>query len=79
MKIRMLILGMLVSAAAAAQQAPPPPDEIMATHDSNGDGEITKMEAAAVETPLAMFFDQIDTNMDGKITMAELMSMGPPG
>ena len=78
MKIRMLILGMLVSAAAAAQQAPPP-DEIMATHDGNGDGEITKAEASAVETPLAMFFDQIDTNMDGKITMAELMSMGPPG
>jgi len=70
-------LALLVSAAALAQQ-PPPPEQIMADNDLNEDGVITREEAQEAGTPLAMFFDMLDSNGDGQITMEELRNMGPP-
>lgn len=66
-------------AAGALAQAPPPPEEIMAQNDLNEDGVITRAEAQEAGTPLAMFFDMIDSDGDGRITMEELQNMGPPG
>jgi hypothetical protein len=70
-------LALLVSAGALAQQ-PPAPEQIMADNDLNDDGVITREEAQEAGTPLAMFFDMIDSNGDGRITMEELQNMGPP-
>lgn len=73
--------AMLISLACggALAQAPPSPEEIMSQNDLNEDGVITREEADESGTPLAMFFDQIDSDMDGRITMEELENMGPPG
>jgi hypothetical protein len=60
----------------AAAQGIPPPEQIMAENDEDKNGEITREEAESSGTPLAQFFDQFDSNKDGKITMAELKAFG---
>lgn len=69
-------LILLCSFAGVANAQMPSPEDIMKDNDKNSDGSITKEEAAA--TPLSQFFDEIDSNKDGKIVLAELQAMRPP-
>lgn len=50
----------------------PTPEQIMAENDKDKNGEITKAEAEAAGTPLLGFFDQLDVNKDGKLTLDEI-------
>lgn len=69
-----MLLATLVPVAALAQQ-PSSPEEIMTANDLNEDGVITRAEAERADTPLAAIFDQVDSDMDGRITMQELEDM----
>ncbi|MFT4178716.1 MAG: EF-hand domain-containing protein [Thermomonas sp.] len=65
------VLALLASAATTAQTAP-----AKAKIDANGDGVITKAEAAAFPK-LAQRFDQLDVNKDGKLSADERRAMHP--
>jgi len=64
---------LLIASASAYAQAPPSPDQIMKENDKNNDGVITREEAKGSE--LDMFFDLVDGDHDGKITMDELKAI----
>ena len=69
-KLHMLsvaVAAVLVSGFAIAQTTAPKATQKI---DANGDGVITKAEAAAFPR-LAEKFDQLDTNKDGKLSAAE--------
>ncbi len=72
-----LFASLCLFASFAVQAQMPPPEEIMKDNDANMDGKITREEAA--KTPLANFFDLLDTNKDGVITLQELKNAKPPG
>lgn len=78
--MKKLIPAILLIASASAYAQMPPPEVIMKANDKNNDGVITKEEAKGSE--LEMFFDMVDGNHDGKITMDELKAIpgnaGPP-
>lgn len=77
MKRVLLALALLVPPPAFAQ----PADyvqrvqrqyrDLVATYDANGDGLLTRDEAAASNV-LAPAFDSMDTDRDGVVTRAEL-------
>lgn len=64
---------LLVASANAYAQAPPSAEQILKDNDKNSDGVITKEEAKGSE--LEMFFDLVDGNHDGTITMDELKAI----
>ena len=78
-----LVTGLLwasIGAPAAFAQTPPEPPkgdraqkmhERMKAADKDGDGKISRAEAAAMPR-LAKHFDEIDTNKDGFITKGEM-------
>ncbi|SHE93436.1 EF-hand domain-containing protein [Thermomonas hydrothermalis] len=82
-RLHLMLLALtttMASAAAIAQVAPPPappaappapPASPMQRVDANGDGVITRDEAAKFPR-LAARFDQLDKNKDGKLTSDEL-------
>ena len=66
----------VIAAALAAMAAPafaqlPAPADIVKQWDRDGDGAVTKEEWTAAGRP-AERFDAVDTNKDGKISVAEL-------
>lgn len=72
----------LGSAAALAADSPPPPPghggargEHFAALDRDGDGRISREEAAAAPR-LAGHFDEIDTSKDGFLTREEMRAAG---
>ena len=78
--MKRLIPAILLIASASAYAQMPSPEQILKDNDKNIDGVITKEEAAGSE--LEMFFDMVDGNHDGKITMDELKAIpanGGPG
>ena len=75
MKKLMPVFLLIASASAYAQM--PSPEQILKENDKNNDGVITKEEAKGSE--LDMFFDMVDGNHDGKITMDELKAIPPNG
>ncbi|WP_293378444.1 EF-hand domain-containing protein [Phenylobacterium sp. SCN 70-31] len=67
-----------ILAAAAVAAAPmaalaqmPTPADLVKNWDKDGDGAISKAEWVAAGRP-AERFDAVDTNKDGKVTVAEL-------
>lgn len=77
-------LACFIAAGIATAQMPSPA-EMIKQFDKNGDGALSKEEAAAFPMPLD--FDKADTNKDGKISAEEfdaymksvMGSGGPPG
>ena len=74
------LLGLSFGASAAFAQAPVAPPKGERAHrmherlnaaDTDGDGKISRAEAAALPR-LAKHFDEIDTNKDGFLTKEEL-------
>ena len=74
------LLGLSIGASAAFAQAPVEPPKGERAHkmherlkaaDTDGDGKISRAEAAALPR-LAKHFDEIDTNKDGFLTKEEL-------
>ena len=74
------LLGLSVGASSAFAQAPVEPPrgdrahkmhERLKAADTDGDGKISRAEAAALPR-MAKHFDEIDTNKDGLITREEL-------
>ena len=66
----------VIAAALAATAAPafaqlPAPADIVKQWDRDGDGAVSKEEWTAAGRP-AERFDAVDTNKDGKISVAEL-------
>ncbi len=73
-KLQLLVLALAttaVSGLALAQSAPPPPASPLMKADANGDGVITREEAAKYPR-LAARFDALDKNKDGKLSADEL-------
>ena len=58
------LLALSFFGLAAAAQGLPSFEEV----DANGDGQITRQEAAAIE---ALDFTAVDTNQDGTLSMEE--------
>ena len=74
------LLGLSIGTSAAFAQAPVEPPKGERAHkmherlkaaDTDGDGKISRAEAAALPR-LAKHFDEIDTNKDGFLTKEEL-------
>ena len=61
----------ILAAAGAASAQMPAPADVVKTMDKDGDSAVSKEEWAAAGRP-AERFDLVDTNKDGKITVAEL-------
>jgi Ca2+-binding EF-hand superfamily protein len=85
MKISKIILAtsaVLVSSLSVAAQAAPDAmtvqDKHFATMDKNGDGQISREEAAAFPR-LSKHFDKIDTNRDGNLSKDELKAAAQKG
>ena len=75
-----VLLSASIGASAAFAQTPPEPPkgdhakkmhERLKAADKDGDGKISRAEAAAMPR-LAKHFDEIDTNKDGFITKEEM-------
>lgn len=49
-------------------------DQRFKAADKNGDGMLSREEAAAGMPRIAEHFDEIDTNKDGKLTVAEIQA-----
>ncbi len=74
--MKRLMVGVLMLAASGAALAQmPTPEQIMEENDLDKNGEITKAEAEKAATPLLGFFDMLDADKDGKITLAEVKAM----
>jgi Ca2+-binding EF-hand superfamily protein len=85
MKMSKIILAtsaVLVSSLSVAAQASPDamvmPDKHFAKMDKNGDGQISREEAAAFPH-LSKRFDKIDTNRDGNLSKDELKAAAQKG
>jgi len=63
--------------ATARQPASPDKEEVFRRLDIDGDGFISKAEAAGYEA-LTVGFDRADRNRDGKLSFAEYDSIGKP-
>ena len=78
-KILFVLIASIFSAGAVLAQSVPSPDRAakMQRHfaelDKNGDGTISRDEAAA-HKGLAKHFDAIDANKDGKLTKDEMQA-----
>jgi Ca2+-binding EF-hand superfamily protein len=80
MNVRILTAALLVASTAALAVSPdtsaPAPGR--QTLDQNGDGTISREEAAA-HPRLAQSFDRLDTNKDGVLSREELRAGRPSG
>jgi hypothetical protein len=63
--------------ATARQPASPDKEEVFRRLDIDGDGFISKAEAAGYES-VTVGFDRADRNHDGKLSFAEYGSIGKP-
>jgi len=63
--------------ATARQPATPNKEEVFRRLDIDGDGFVSKAEAAGHEA-LTVGFDRADRNRDGKLSFAEYDSIGKP-
>lgn len=80
LKLASVLLSAAFGASAAFAQTPPEPprgdraakmQERLKAADKDGDGKISRAEAAALPR-IAKHFDEIDTNKDGFITREEM-------
>ena len=82
MSARILMTAVLVAATfganAASTDGSTSPRPRMAQLDKNGDGNISREEAAA-SPRLSQDFDRIDTNKDGVLSQDELRAARPSG
>lgn len=69
--LRLLVLATTAVSGLALAQSAPPPGSPMMRADANGDGVISREEAAKYPR-LAARFDQLDRNKDGKLSADEL-------
>ncbi|HEY8571720.1 EF-hand domain-containing protein [Phenylobacterium sp.] len=70
-KIIFAAAAVALFAAGAANAQMPAPADVVKNMDKDGDSAISKDEWAAAGRP-AERFDAVDTNKDGKISVAEL-------
>lgn len=78
-QLRFLPAAAAASGGSTANRAPASPDKeaMFRRLDIDGDGFVSKAEAAGNE-PATLGFDRADRNRDGKLSFAEYDSIGKP-